>query len=119
MHPYATDSDERLRVPLWIAFISLFVAWGLHTLLVFLNITPHFLFDIPSFAGFYYILYSWFDKKLWRLPIFQRIGWVKVPCIAGKWDGHIITSFDGHKSKKPASIQVKQTWTELKVIMET
>ncbi len=119
MHQYSTDSNERLRVPLWLAFISLFAAWGLHALLVRLNFTPHFLIDVPSFAGFYYIFHELFDKKLWRFPIFRRLGLIKVPFIAGKWDGNIITSFDEHESKKPATIQIKQTWLEIKITLET
>jgi hypothetical protein len=119
MHQYSTDSNERARVPLWIAGFSLVASWLLHVILVWLNFTPPFLIEVPSFGGFYYIFHEWFDKKLWRLPIFRTLGLVKVPDLAGTWEGYIVTSFDSHGSQKPATLQIKQTWSELKIILET
>ncbi|NOH04960.1 MAG: hypothetical protein HND47_24800 [Chloroflexi bacterium] len=119
MHPYATDSDERIKVLLGIAFVSLLASWGLHSLFLALNFTPHWLLDVPSFAGFYYMFLKWFDKNLWRKSFFQKIGLIKVPYIAGNWDGYINSSYDEHKSQISATIQIKQTWTEIRITLET
>src|SRR5687768_13740226 len=99
MHPYVSDSDEVVRVPLWLAFLSLLAAWLLHAIILLMNFTPPYILDIPSFAGWYIIFYKLFDKVLWQWPFCRRIGLVKVPNLSGFWDGHIVSSFDDHSSE--------------------
>ena len=48
-----------------------------------------------------------------------KIGLVKVPNIAGKWDGHLTSSFDDHPGEIKAAIEIKQTWTKLQITLET
>ena len=119
MHPYVTDSDERIQVPVGIAFFSLLASWGVHIFFQAINYTPHWLIDVPAFAGFYGIFYKWFDNELWKVPLFRKIGLVKVPNIAGKWDGHLTSSFDDHQREIKAAIEIKQTWTKLQITLET
>jgi hypothetical protein len=119
MHHYVTDSDERILVPFYLAFLSLPIAWGLHIFFQTIDNPFAWMLDVPSFGGLYLLFHNWFDKNLWKLPILRKIGLIKVPYIAGKWDGHILSSFDGHETSIKAAIEIKQTWTQLQVTLET
>jgi hypothetical protein len=117
MHPYATDSDERNKVLLWLAALSMCMSWLLHVFFQKINFTPPWWSDIPSFVGFYEIFLFFFEKRLWKISLIQKIGLVKVPNLSGKWDGYILSSYDHHEKKIKATIEIFQTWTKIKIIL--
>ncbi len=119
MHPYVTDSNERRLVPLLLAIVSMLAAWGLHEILEVISLSTPWWFDMPSLMGFYGLFYGSFDKWLWRIPILRKVGLVKVPDIAGKWKGYITSSFDEHQDHCEASIEICQTWTKIRINLET
>ena len=119
MHPYVTDSNERRLVPLLLAALSMFCSWGLYELLRLIQISPPWWFDMPSLVGFYGLFYAAFDKWLWRMPLVRGSGLVNVPDLNGRWDGKITSSFDEHQSQIEATIQVHQTWTRIRIDLET
>ena len=89
MHAYATDSNERRSVPLFLAIASVLSALATNRL----QVAAHFDFpwwvDAPSVVGFYAVFWTLFEGFLWRIPILRRIGVVKVPDLRGKWEGSI------------------------------
>jgi hypothetical protein len=119
MHPYATDSNERQKTLLGLATGSILMSWFLHTIFQLINFSPPWWSDIPSFVGFYGIFYNLFDKWLWKLKLFRTIGLVKTPIISGKWDGYTVSSYDHHEKRTKATIEVFQTWTEMRVKLVT
>lgn len=119
MHPYATDSDERKTIPLWLAAISIFTSWLLHTYFQTINFSPPWWSDIPSFVGFYEIFFRLFDKWLWKFGIFRKVGLIKTPNLNGEWAGHTISSHGNHEKQTKATIVVRQTWTEVRVKLAT
>jgi hypothetical protein len=119
MHTYVTDSDARRLVPLLLAALSVLASWGLFEIVKAIQITPPWWFDMPSLMGFYGLFYTVFDRWLWRAPIIRRIGLVKVPDLNGKWEGSTTSSFDEHRSHRAASIQILQTWTRIRIDLET
>jgi hypothetical protein len=119
MHPYATNSNERKMVPLWLAAISILVSWLLHIIFETLNFSPPWWSDIPSFIGFYELSYALFNRKLWKIELFRKLGLVKTPDLNGTWGGHTISSYDNHEKQTEAIIEIFQTWTELKVKLVT
>lgn len=50
--------------------------------------------SISAMAG-YRILYSLFDRKLYKWGLFRKIGIVSVPIIEGRWRGLLTSSFGG------------------------
>ncbi len=117
MHPYATDSEERRRVPLIIAFVSVGLAYVFHQqLMVHMNIQPSWWMESPSVLFIAGALYGAFDKWLWRW--FRRLGIVKVPDIQGQWEVEGYTSFEQMKPFK-AKVTIRQTWTHISVYLET
>lgn len=119
MHPYVTDSNERRLVPLLLAALSMICSWGLYEILMLIQISPPWWFDMPSLMGFYGLFYAAFDKWLWRISFIRRIGLVKVPVLAGRWEGQVTSSFDEHQGQLEAVIQVHQTWTRIRIDLET
>jgi hypothetical protein len=118
MHQYATNSSERKKVVFAIAVLSVACAYALHQVIERTGLRLPWWVDAPSVLGFFGVLYQLFDKWLWRVAVFRKIGIVKVPDLNGRWgvEGH--TSFDRNHSYSGESV-IQQTWTAISVFMET
>ena len=119
MHPYATDSNERKLVTSGLAVLSVGVAWILSRALAATSFSMPWWFDAPSTMGFFGLFYALFDRILWRGHWLSRFGVVKVPVLSGRWLGHIHSSYDEHATAHDVSVEIKQTWTELSVVLES
>jgi len=119
MHTYITDSNERRLVPLFLAVLSILAAWGLHGLLETIHVSPPWWFDMPSLMGFYGLFYGAFDRWLWRVPAMRKVGLVKVPNISGRWKGYLTSSFNEHEKQCEACIDILQTWSHIRINLET
>jgi len=117
LHPYATDSDERKQIPLYLAGLAIVSAIGLSVLLQRIHL-PGWL-DVPAAAGFYGIYYEIFRRWLWRMEALHKWGWVKVPILDGKWQGRVVTSFDEQQGKHPIEAEIAQDWTHISIKMRS
>ena len=81
-------------MPFLIAAIGVILAWLLHWTFQALRVIVPWWLDAPSVMGFYGLLYSIFDKYLWRLKPMRKIGLVKVPDLNGTWKGYVSSSFN-------------------------
>ena len=116
MHSYSTDSNERMTIPFYIAVISILSAWFLPKLLELMGLSVPWWFDAPAVMGFYGIFYKLFDNIVWKW--LAKIGLIGTPNFNGIWDGHFFSSYDGHTTQKPATIEIKQTWTKMCVVFK-
>jgi hypothetical protein len=73
----------------------------------------------PSVLGLYGLFYLFFNEHLWKISLFKRIGLVKVPNLNGTWKGKVISSFDDHKNKTSATIEIKQKWNQIEIFQDT
>jgi hypothetical protein len=119
MHPYVTDSKERRAVPPLLVVLSGLTAWGLHAAVEAIGLPNPWWLDMPSLAGFYAVFYRVFDRHIWRLPILRKIGLIKVPEIRGKWEGYVTSSFDKGTDHHAACLEIRQTWTRIRVTLHT
>ncbi|MDQ2975178.1 MAG: hypothetical protein M3R69_07180 [Acidobacteriota bacterium] len=115
-HPYATDSDERRYVPFVLAVIAVAVALGFSSLLKLISFELPAWVDGPSTMALYGLLYVAFRKHLWKLGVFRRVGFVKVPSVHGQWDGYTQSSFDGDQHK--VEVRITQDWTHMLVTLK-
>jgi len=69
--------------------------------------------------AFYGALYTLFDRHLWRNGFVCKLGLVRIPNLAGCWQGYLISSFDGHAKRHNLVINIFQTWTQLAVFLAT
>lgn len=113
LHPYATDSNERKQIPLYLAGAAILSAVGLSFVLQKIH-WPGWL-DAPATGGFYGLYYEWFRRRLWRTKRLHEWGWVKVPMLTGKWQGNVITSFDEQKGKHSIEAEILQDWTHISI----
>jgi hypothetical protein len=113
MHPYATTSEERSRLPFAFAIIAIGLAW----LLSLLTGTTHppFWLEVPGTVTLYGLLFGIFRSYLWKWQLFQATGIVKVPNISGDWSGYVTSSFDSLAQQHPVRVQIQQNWTHLLV----
>lgn len=121
MHGYSTDSSERRVVPFLLASLAIILAWMSSRLfaVLILHLSVPWWVDAPSSMAFYGILYTLFDRHFWRNSLVYRLGLVRVPNLAGRWHGYLITSFDGYKKHHNLMITVFQTWTQITVYFTT
>lgn len=116
MHSYSTDSNERMTIPFYIAVISILSAWCLPRLLEMLGASVPWWLDAPAAIGFYGIYYKLFDGVFWKW--FAKIGMIGTPNLNGTWNGHVLSSYDGHSTQKHATIEISQTWTKMCVVFK-
>jgi hypothetical protein len=119
MHGYSTDSDERRVVPLLLASLAISFAWLLSKLLLVIHLSVPWWVDAPSVMAFYGALYALFDRYLWRNGLVSKLGLVRMPNLAGRWDGYLISSFDGHAKHRDLMITICQSWTQIAVFLTT
>ena len=119
MHGYSTDSSERRLVPLLLALLAIALAWASSRLLAVLHLSTPWWADAPSSLTFYGLLYALFDKYLWRNSLVHRLGLVRIPNLAGRWRGYLLSSFDGHTKQHPLLLNIFQTWTQITVYLAT
>lgn len=119
MHPYATDSTERRRLPLYMVGVSILLAWLLNRMLGLAGLTVPWWVDAPSVAGFYGLIYATFDRRVWRLPLARSLGFVRIPDLNGRWGGTVRPSGGEHANEHPATLEITQTWRDLCIRLRT
>src|SRR6266404_6394897 len=119
MHGYSTDSDERRVVPLLLAFLAISLAWLSSKLLAVIHLSVPWWVDAPSLMAFYGALYALFDRYLWRSGLASKLGLVRIPNLAGRWHGYLISSFDGHTKRHDLMINIFQSWTQIVIFLTT
>jgi hypothetical protein len=115
MHPYVTDSKERIRVPLFIAGASLIVAW----LVTIIKLPMSWWLHAPFVLAVYAVISIIFDRQLWRWKYLREIGLVRIPDFNGFWSGHIVSSFDGLKREIPVKMVIAQNWRTIHITLST
>ena len=119
MHPYATDSGERRLLSFLLVGLSKLLAFVSHRAMGAVGVKLPWWIDAPSVAGFYGLVYTVFDKRLWRLSAAHRLGLVKVPDLNGTWTGTVHPFGREHAYEHSATMEITQTWQSLCVRLRT
>jgi SMODS-associating 2TM, beta-strand rich effector domain len=119
MHSYSTDSTEREKVLLVLAGLAIAAAWGLFRIFRALRTGMPWWIDAPSTMGLYGVFFSLFDSIVWRRPILHQLSLVKVPVLAGEWQGYVVSSFDNHKKTHEVEVRIKQSWTRIMILLSS
>jgi len=118
MHPYATDSKERVNIVVALALLSVAITYSFHILLSKSGTQWPWCLEAPSVWGVFGGFYVVFDKWLWRQKWLHKVGFVRIQDLNGRW------SVEGHSSTYnnedfAGEIHIRQTWTHLSIVMET
>lgn len=114
MHEYSIDVDQK-NIVFYIALLSITLSSLLTALIGYLSES----FPIVSVVGpltavsIFALLYTLFDKKIWRWKVLKKIGLVKVPDLDGEWEGTFNSSFHNFNKSYPAQFKIEQTWTKI------
>jgi hypothetical protein len=119
LHDYAIDSDERLRVALYLAIGSILLMAGVQWVLDYYNLQVPWWIDGISVFGFYGLFVFLFDRYIWKWRLTKIVGWVKAPNIAGTYEGTLLSSYDNFKNPIPIHVDVLQTWTKISINWKT
>ncbi|MFH2069117.1 MAG: hypothetical protein ABII89_06635 [Candidatus Omnitrophota bacterium] len=117
MHAYSVDTDERKSILLVLAIISIVFSWCFYKLLSNYKISLPWWIENPSVLFFYGLFFIIFDKWLWKY--FRKIKLVKIPNLNGEWKGNLKSSFDNHSSEVKSTLRIFQTWTKIKILLNT
>ena len=92
MHFYSIDSEERKRVPLYLAVLAILSALAFDRIIVALGLRVPWWFDAPAVMGFYKFWYDRFDRSFWNSPFVRKLGLAKAPNFSGQWQGedHVV-----------------------------
>ncbi len=118
MHPYSINSKERSVVPLFLAVLAIILSYLLHLFSDKVFKIPWWI-EAPSVIGFYGILYNLFDKYFWKYKMFSKLGLVKTPVICGVWSGNSKSSANYENGNKVVKVEIRQSWTSIKIFLET
>jgi SMODS-associating 2TM, beta-strand rich effector domain len=95
------------------------LAWASSRILAITHLSLPWWLDAPSGLAFYGVLYALFDTYLWRNGLVSQLGLAKTPNLAGRWNGYLISSFDGHAKRHNLMINIFQSWTQIAVYLTT
>lgn len=119
LHHYSADTSDRRLVHVYLAVLSIILAYGLYCIFDKLQLTIAWWVDAPSVFGFYGIVYFLFNKYLWNRKFFKQIFFLKCPDWNGVYNCSIWTSYDNFQSKKDILIKIIQTWDSISVMTKT
>jgi hypothetical protein len=97
--------------------LGLIAAWLIHRTFVALGVNDLWWLETPGAIGVAGMLFSLYDKYLWRQPIFAYLGLVDQPDIQGRWKGETTSSHD--KKNSTAYLEIRQTATSLAINLYT
>ncbi len=118
MHSYATDVKDRELIPIWLAAFSVALTLLLNSSLEALEWQIPWWVDAPSVMGFYGLLYTFFDKFLWKLNLWG-IRFSAIPNIQGTWIGTIKSSYNDGREMNGIALYIHQSWFKMSVQIET
>jgi len=119
MHGYSTDSYERRFVPLLLAALGIVLAWATAKLIAAVHLSVPWWLDAPSSLAFYGALYALFDKRFWHMAVVRKLGLSRMPNLAGRWRGFLVSSFDAHEKHHEVMLQIFQSWTQISIFLTT
>ncbi len=119
LHPYATDSEERTKIPFLVAGIAVALAFLIHKSLDAVNWSSPWWIDFSSPLLLYGAFLYFFDHVGWKWGWLRKIGIVKVPNLSGEWQGSLRSSFDEFSREHAAIIHIEQTWTRITIKLQS
>jgi len=118
MHSYSTDSNERIRIPFFLAGLGILFAWLLSWATKHYHISIPWWLDAPAAMGFYGLLYNFFNQTAWKWRWLHKANLIQTPNFSGIWSGNFYSSYDGHTEQKQATIEIRQTWSDICIVFK-
>src|SRR5450756_2077529 len=95
MHPYSINSSERERVTCFIALVSTVAALLVNRFFVSHGTVLPWWLDAPSVTLIFGLLYSLFDRSVWRWRGLHTAGHICAPDWGRTWLGRVLPGVEG------------------------
>lgn len=119
MTDYGTDSGERIRTLGAIAIVAVIFSWLLTNLIGSMQVNLPFWVEGPSLLSVYGLAVWAFDEWGWRWASLRSVLRLRVPDLAGQWQGRLWSNFDGGRDRDDVRVTITQTWTRILIRLET
>ena len=119
MHGYDIDTHNRTPIFYFIALISGLLSWYIAYISNELSNFFDLILAPPSGMAIFLAVFVLFDKFLWKAKFFYKIGFVHIPDISGVWNGELYSSIDGMEKSIPVELSIFQTYSKIKIVLET
>lgn len=116
-HVYATDGRSRIWGIVGCVVVALGILFGVHYVEAQL-VAGQWWTPLPSFGLVFGALYAILEKWAWKWPLVRALLGIRVPDLAGNWEGHISSSYDQHAREHSVSVRIKQTWHTVGIRLE-
>jgi len=114
MHEYSIDVNHN-RIIFYLAVISIGLSAIITKLLNSLITSIPFFELTVSFTAIsvFGLLYTLFNNFFWKFKWLRKLGIVKTPDLNGIWEGYFKSSFHDWEKSYPATLDIKQNWSEI------
>jgi len=91
-HPYSTNSEERKRVPFFLAVLSVLTSFALVEMFSAIHWEPSPYVDVSSTMFIYGVYYWLFKAFFWKWKWLRALGILSTPILEGRWLGQVQTA---------------------------
>lgn len=115
MHTYGSDARDKTVAFVWLGIIAVSVSWIVHLGIERTGLAIPWCVDSPTPILVFWILYEWYDRRLWRIRIwFLHLS--EIPDLEGTWKGSIRARDHGERK---AVVLIRQRWAEISIALAT
>lgn len=115
MHPYATDSQERVKVIAVLVVISMVLGGVLSRVVPDMPDWLTWFIDFSS-AALFGVLFTLTNRWFWRWPILRPLRMFALPDLNGSWEGTLQSSYDDYKKVHICRLVITQNWMNVCVL---
>ena len=114
MHEYSIDVEHN-KIFFYLSALSIILSGIITTLLnLLIGEIPFIEFTVSITAiGIFGVLYSLFNKFIWKWRLLKKIGIVQIPDLNGKWKGEFCSSYHNFEESFPVVLIIEQTWSKI------
>lgn len=117
MHEYTLCNHDRKNIYYTSAILSSLAGGGIAFAITKLNSSIGITLAAPSGFAVFGLIFLLFDNFIWKIPKLYEWGLIKIPNLNGDWDAEISSS--GTQEPIPASISISQTYTKIRIRLDT
>lgn len=118
-HHYTCDTIDRRLVHVFLAILSILLAYLLNRLEMAYEFQIPWWVDAPAVFGFYGALYIVFKKRLWKKKFIRTIFFIETPNWNGTYECSLQSSHDNFETKTAATLTIKQDWDSMLILLKT
>lgn len=112
MHKYSTDKDKEKVIYFYLVLVSFLISYLIDSL--FIDVQLVWFISLPGISLIFGLVYLIYDHLIWRI-IPNKIS--SIPKLYGHWEGIILSDYKDTNTS--ISVDIKQTWRSIRILMST